>query len=477
MNGEWYLAIDIGASSGRHIAGRLNNGVIELKEIYRFENKLVERNGHLCWDLENLFQQVVKGLMACKETGCIPKSIGIDTWGVDFVLLDKDGAVLGDTVAYRDGRTKGIDEEVYKKIGLKELYNRTGIQKLIFNTVYQLTALRKQHPKILENAEHFLMIPDYLNYLLTGVMKNEYTNATTTQLVNATTASWDWELLTQLKIPTRIFKPLSKPGTVVGQVTAAIKDRIGFDTTVVLPATHDTGSAVMAVPMADDDSLYVSSGTWALMGIERDYADCSEESEALNFTNEGGYEFRYRYLKNIMGMWMLQNLRKEFTHKYTFEEQFMLAKVADYFTSVVDVNDESFLAPTSMKEAIREYCVRTGQAKPETDGEFLMCIYRSLVACYEKTIGEIEKITGKTYKTVHIVGGGCQDAFLNSLLAATTGKQVYAGPIEATALGNVLAQMIQDEQFKDLQEARMAIRESFAITPVTVGAKTITYTI
>ena len=321
------------------------------------------------------------------------------------------------------------------------------------------------------------MIPDYLNYLLTGVMKNEYTNATTTQLVNATTASWDWELLTQLKIPTRIFKPLSKPGTIVGQVTAAIKDRIGFDTTVVLPATHDTGSAVMAVPMADDDSLYVSSGTWALMGIERDYADCSEESEALNFTNEGGYEFRYRYLKNIMGMWMLQNLRKEFTHKYTFEEQFTLAKVADYFTSVVDVNDESFLAPTSMKEAIREYCVRTGQAKPETDGEFLMCIYRSLVACYEKTIGEIEKITGKTYKTVHIVGGGCQDAFLNSLLAATTGKQVYAGPIEATALGNVLAQMIQDEQFKDLQEARMAIRESFAITPVTVGAKTITYTI
>ncbi len=459
----YYLAVDIGASSGRHILGWMDKGKIRMEEIYRFENKLEKRNGHLCWDLDHLFHEVVEGMRKCKELDRIPASVGIDTWGVDFVLLDAHGNVLGNTVAYRDGRTKGMDEEVYKVISESELYGRNGIQKQLFNSIYQLMAIKKETPQLLERAERFLMIPEYLNYRLTGVAMNEYTNATTTQLVNAKTQDWDFELMEMLGLPTKIFGELNMPKTLVGPLSSNMAKRVGFQTNVVLPATHDTGSAVMAVPTNSDDSIYLSSGTWSLMGIERLIPDCTEMSRKHNFTNEGGYHHRYRYLKNIIGMWIMQNLRREFKHKYTFEELYELAHIGRYFTSTVDVNDDMFLAPDSMIKALQDYCEQTGQEKPETECELLYCVYRSLAKCYAKTVAEIETVTGRTYDTIHVVGGGCQDKFLDRLLVEVTGKEVYAGPVEATAIGNIMAQMLRDDIFEDLKEARRVVAKSFDV--------------
>ncbi len=461
-----YLAIDIGASSGRHILGWMDKGKMRIEEIYRFENKLVKQNGHLCWNLDHLFHEVVTGLRKCKELNRVPASVGIDTWGVDFVLLDKNGNVIGNTVAYRDGRTKGMDEEVYKVISESELYSRNGIQKQLFNSIYQLMAIKQETPQALEKAERFLMIPEYLNYRLTGVAMNEYTNATTSQLVNAETQDWDYELLEMLDFPTKIFGPLQMPKTLVGKLSPAIAECVGFETDVVLPATHDTGSAVMAVPTNSDDSIYLSSGTWSLMGIERLIPDCTETSRRHNFTNEGGYHHRYRYLKNIMGMWMMQNLRREFKHKYTFEELYELAHIGRYFTSTVNVNDESFLAPESMIRAVQDYCEKTEQEKPETECELLYCIYKSLANCYAETVSEIQEVTGRVFDTIHVVGGGCQDKFLNHLLVETTGKEVYAGPVEATAIGNLMAQMLRDKVFKDLPDARQVVAKSFDVKRV-----------
>lgn len=465
---RYYLAVDIGASSGRHILGWRENGKIYMEEIYRFENQLTERNGHLCWDLKKLFNEVVNGLKQCKNLNRLPVSMAIDTWGVDFVLLDKSGEIIGDTIAYRDSRTMGVDKELYKVISESELYSRNGIQKQLFNSIYQLYSIKLSNPDYLTNTENFLMIPEYLNFLLTNQKKNEYTNATTTQLVNAVSQDWDYELLERLGLPTKIFGELCQPKTVVGNFTEAIQAEVGFDCEVILPATHDTGSAVMAVPANDDDYIYLSSGTWSLMGIERMIPDCTEESRQHNFTNEGGYHHRYRYLKNIMGLWMLQSVRREFKHTYKFSEQYTLAKIGSYFTSTVDVNDVSFLAPKSMIKALQEYCERTGQEPPETECEILACVYNSLAKSYAAAVQEIEALTERSYSRIHIVGGGCQDQYLNHLTAKYTCKDIYTGPIEATAIGNIMAQMLKFEEFSNLTEAREVVKKSFNIQKVEV---------
>jgi len=467
MATTYYLAVDIGASSGRHILGWLENGKIRIEEIYRFENHLEEKEGHLCWDLERLFGEVVAGMQCCKALQRIPVSIGIDTWGVDFVLLDQAGKILGNSVAYRDGRTQGMDQAVYKIISEADLYKRNGIQKQLFNSIYQLEAIKQQNPELLEKAQNFLMIPEYLNFRLTGEMKNEYTNATTTQMVNAEKQDWDRELLDMLGLPTRIFGTLYPPKTSVGRLKGEIQATVGFDAEVVLPATHDTGSAVMAVPANDDDSIYLSSGTWSLMGIERLIPDCTEKSRQHNFTNEGGYHYRYRYLKNIMGLWMMQSIRKEFKHKYSFDELFTLAEIGKYFTSIVDVNNAAFLAPKNMIQAVQEYCERTQQEKPTTECEILYCIYNSLAKCYGDTVAEIEEVTSRTFTRIHVMGGGCQDRLLNRLMAEYTGKDVYAGPVEATAIGNLMAQMLKTKEFADLMEAREVVARSFDVKKVT----------
>ena len=458
----YYLAVDIGASSGRHILGHMENGKMILEEIYRFENGMVKKDGELCWEFDRLFTEIVNGLKKCKEIGKIPVSMGVDTWGVDFVLLDKDDKVLGNTVGYRDHRTEGMDEEVYKTISLKDLYARTGIQKAIYNTVYQLMAVKKKHPEYLEQAETLLHVPDYFHFLLTGEKTCEYTEATTGQLVCPTTKDWDYELIDMLGYPRKIFQKLIMPSTSIGHLTDAVKEAVGFDLEVVAPATHDTGSAVLAVPANDDDFIYISSGTWSLMGIERKEADCSLRSMQANFTNEGGYDHRFRYLKNIMGLWMIQSVKKEFTEDLSFAEICERAS-KETITSLVDCNDDCFLAPKNMIEAVKKFCRDSKQQVPETVGEIAAVIYNSLAKCYGDTIEEIEALTGKKYTTIYVVGGGANAGYLNELTAKYTGKKVSAGPSEATAIGNIVVQMLHDGVFKDLPEARTCVGKSFDV--------------
>lgn len=459
---KYYLAVDIGASSGRHMLASMKDGKMQLEEVYRFPNGMDNKNGTLCWDEERLITEIKNGLKKCKEIGKIPVSMGIDTWGVDYVLLDKDDNILGDTVGYRDNRTEGMDEKVYEVIPQDDLYARTGIQKQIFNTIYQLMAVKQSHPEYLEQAETILMIPDYFNFLLTGVKKNEYTEATTGQLISPKTNDWDYELIDMLGYNSRMFLPVSMPGTVVGDFTEEVQKEVGFNCTVVLPATHDTGSAVLAVPTNDDDAVYISSGTWSLMGIERKEADCSMESMKANFTNEGGYDHRFRYLKNIMGLWMIQSVKKEFTEDLSFAEICEMAS-KETISSIVDCNDDCFLAPKSMIEAVQKFCRDTDQQVPETVGEISSVIYNSLAKCYGDTVEEIEAITGKKYSTIYVVGGGSNAGYLNELTAKYTGRKVSAGPSEATAIGNIIVQMLHDGVFASLPEARTCVKESFDV--------------
>lgn len=456
---KYYLAVDIGASSGRHMIGWLEGGTLKTQEIYRFENGMKKKDGRLCWEVDRLFDHIVEGMKRCAILGKIPESMGIDTWGVDFVLLDGEGHRLGDAVGYRDGRTTGMDTLVYEQIPEQELYERTGIQKQIFNTIYQLEAVKRQEPELLEKAESLLMLPDYFHYLLTGKKAAEYTEATTSQLVSPETLDWDKELIGRLGLPRKLFQEIRMPGTVLGELSEKVAEKVGFSCRVVLPASHDTGSAVAAVPCNAENVLYISSGTWSLMGVERMRADCSQKSYSRNFTNEGGVNGRFRYLKNIMGLWMIQSVKKELEDDVSFAELCEMAE-REVIDSIVDCNDESFLAPDSMTEAVRDFCRKTGQQIPQTPGELARVIYRSLAQCYRSTMQELEELTGNSYSALYIVGGGSNADYLNRLTADATGKQVYAGPGEATAIGNIAVQMIADGVLKNLQEARKCILDS-----------------
>ena len=478
---KYYLAIDIGASSGRHILGHVENGRMVLEEIYRFDNLQVHRNGHDCWDMENLWNGIIGGLKACGELGKIPATVGIDTWGVDYVLLDENDKVLGDAVAYRDSRNEGMDNVVSKYISAEALYARTGIQKQPFNTIYQLMAQKLEAPEQVAAAKRLLMIPEYLNFLLTGVKKSEYTIASTSNLLDANKKDWDKELIEMLGLPVEIFGELCMPGESVGRLLPEIQAQVGFNTTVILPATHDTGSAFLAVPAKDDNAVYLSSGTWSLLGVENEVAITTPESHAANFTNEGGAWYRYRYLSNIMGLWMIQSVRRELNgvsyvvgkeqrqatgKKWSFPDLIAEAEKEEGFPSMVDVNASCFLAPESMIQAIKDECARTGQAVPETVGQIMQCVYTSLSVCYRDAIKALEGLTGKKYTSINIVGGGCQDGYLNRRTAQATGLTVFAGPVEGTAIGNLLVQMIAGGDLSDLAAARSAIRRSFEIKEV-----------
>ncbi|MBQ4333376.1 MAG: rhamnulokinase [Clostridia bacterium] len=455
----YYLGIDIGASSGRHILGHLQNGRLELEEIYRFENGMHEEDGVLVWDIHNLVAQVKAGIARCKEIGKIPHTIAIDTWGVDYVLLDKAKKEILPAVAYRDSRTEEGAQAVARILPQAELYAWTGIQKQNYNTIYQLYCDKCSGK--LDKAAHFLMMPDYLSFKLTGVLKNEYTNATTTNLVNAETKEWDTEILDKLGIPTHLFLPLSLPATAVGEFTPAIQQEVGYNATVLLCPSHDTASAVAACPI-DGESVYISSGTWSLIGTENRYPVVSEEALAANFTNEGGIEYRFRFLKNIMGMWLFQNIRKELNKQYTYDEMMHMAMASDY-CRLIDPTDPVFLAPDSMLQAIRTYL-----GEPELPlGDLLASVYHSLAASYDKTVKEIEKISGKEIHVIHIVGGGSKDMYLNQLTAKRTGKRVCIGLTEGTATGNLISQVMYTEH-KDLTEAREIIKKTFRISEVTL---------
>lgn len=460
-----YLAADIGASSGRLIAGWFEDALLKIKEIHRFKNGFCVKDDHLIWDTDNLYEEIVKGLQKTAAEGLQPVSLGIDTWGVDYALLDKDLNLVEPPYAYRDKRTAAVVPKLYEIIGDHELYKRNGIQKLSFNTIYQLYEQKLNRPAALDKAVHFLMIPDFLTFKLTGMICNEYTNGTTTQLVNPATHDWDHELLDMLGLPQRIFKPLTRPGSVCAPLLPDLTKKLGFNLEVTVVASHDTASAVAAAPIRGDDDLYLSSGTWSLMGIERETADCSDLSFEYNFTNEGGYDYRYRFLKNIMGLWILQNLRKEMP-PMSYEQSYDLAMQGSSCTAVVDVNDEAFLAPSSMRQAFTDYCQAHYLAAPQNDAQLLYCAYNSLSSCYKEVAEQIEKLAGRRFHNLNIIGGGCQDKFLNTLISKSTGLNIYAGPVEGTAIGNLCVQMIRRGDIADLKAARELIRASFDIRKI-----------
>lgn len=453
----YYLAVDIGASSGRHILGYIENDKLVLEEVYRFENRLNTENGQLTWEHDRLAEEVIAGIRRCKEIGKLPKTVAIDTWGVDYVLLDENEQEILPVFGYRDARTDGVPEQVYEIISAKDLYAKTGIARNNFNTIYQLYC-DKQSGK-LEKARHFLMMPEYLSWRLTGKMANEYTNATTGGLVNAETKQWDTDILETLGIDPSIFLPLSVPGTPIGEFSEAVQQAVGYNATVICAPSHDTASAVAAIPLTDD-SMYISSGTWSLVGVENAVAVTTEEALACNFTNEGGVEYRFRFLKNIMGMWLFQNIRKNLDKKYTYDEMMEMA-MASEFTELVDCNNPAFTAPDNMIEAIR-----TVLGKPDLPlGDVLACVYLSLATSYKNAANELERLTGKKINCIQIVGGGSADKYLNRLAGTVSGRKVYTGLKEGTATGNLLAQIMYDKNW-DLTTCRELVRKSFEIKEV-----------
>lgn len=459
---KYYLAVDIGASSGRLILGHREEGKMILEEVHRFGNGMEMQNGHLTWDVDQLFAEIITGMKKCAELGKFPESIGVDTWAVDFVLLDAQDQRIGDAVGYRDHRTQGMDQKVYEVIGEEKLYLRTGIQKQPFNTIYQLMAVKEQTPEQMEQAETLLMIPDYLHFLLSGQKVTEYTNASTTQLLDPQTKDWDWDLIDRLGYKRELFRKICLPGTNLGSLTPEIAAEVGFNCAVVVPATHDTGAAVMAVPAADDQVLYISSGTWSLMGTEVKEAICTAESQRYNFTNEGGYDYRFRYLKNIMGMWMINSARKELAPDMRFSD-ICEGAAKQSISSIVDANSDCFLAPESMTKEVQNACAESGQQVPKGIWETAAVIYNSLAECYAQTAHEVEKMTGVSYDCIYIIGGGANADYLNRLTAKACQKKVCAGPIEATAIGNISAQMIAAGELENLKTARECIYHSFDI--------------
>lgn len=452
------LAIDIGASSGRHILGSIKDGKLCLEEVYRFENNIKEENGTLIWDIEHLVSEVKAGLAECGKIGKVPSSVAIDTWGVDYVLLDANGNEIMPAVSYRDSRTDDIPEEIDKIIPRIELFELTGIQANNFNTIYQLYCDKKSGK--LEKAKHFLMMPEYLSYKLTGVMRNEYTIASTGALLDATKKERSLELLNKLGINTEIFKPMLIPGAVVGNLSEQVKNEVGFDTTVLFCPAHDTASAVAACPVGDN-GVYISSGTWSLIGTENAEPILTKEAMNGGFTNEGGINYRYRFLKNYMGMWLFQNIRRNLNKKYSYDEMMKMAMESN-FTETINLNAKEFVAPENMIEAIRTYL-----GKPELPlGDVLNSVYHSLALSYDNAVKIVEEICEKTIDVINIVGGGCKDEYLDRLTAEYTGKRVIAGPVEATATGNIISQLMSADKSLTLEKARELVKNSFEIKEI-----------
>ena len=430
-----FLAIDIGASSGRHIVGHLENGEPVTREVYRFPNGAAEKDGGLYWDTEALFSHVVEGIRrAMAECGEIT-SLAIDTWGVDYVLLGGDRE-LAPCSSYRSHRTEAVIGKVHALVPFEELYAHTGIQFQPFNTVYQLYA--DKEAGLLERATDFLMMPEYLSWRLTGVKKKEYTNATTGGLVNAGTGAFDAEICGKLGYPARLFGELCPPGTPVGRLLPGIAEKAGGQTEVVLCASHDTASAVEGIPPEARDMPYLSSGTWSLFGVRAAKPVLTEESRRANYTNEGGAGY-IRYLKNIMGLWLVQSLRAELCPGKDYGTIAEEARASAY-EGLIDADDACFLSPESMKGAFDAYLAAHGQPAPRAESDYFRCAFASLAKSYAAALSELEKLTGKKYGGLCIVGGGAKNTFLNELTERACGVKVHAYPIEATALGNLKIQ-------------------------------------
>jgi rhamnulokinase len=458
-----FLAFDLGAESGRAILARLDAGTLVLRDVHRFPNEPVRNNGTLQWDILRLWHEMRKGLDSVSDVSLA--SVGLDTWGCDYALLGETGNLLENPYHYRDTRTDGVMDEVFHRVPAQRIYDVTGIQFLTFNSLFQLVAAKRSTPKLLDAATAFLTIPDLLNYWLTGRLCSEFTNATTTQLVEARTRDWAKGLLADLDLPSRLFQPIVEPGAVIGGIKDGVLSSLA-DTPVVAPACHDTGSAFAAVS-TDDGSAFLSSGTWSLLGAEVHAPVLSSKARELNFTNEGGVCGTTRLLKNIGGLWLLQACIRRWAEagqQFTYDDLLGAAKDDGYaFRSIFDPDHSAFFHPVDMPGAIAAYCRRTGQPEPTSQPAFTRSILESLAFKYRAVLESLEELTGHRYRTIRIVGGGSRNRLLNQLTADATGKTVVAGPVEATALGNIAMQMLATGTVSSLAEARNIIERSFPL--------------
>lgn len=476
-NHKVYLAVDLGASSGRVVAGLFDGQRLQLEDVHRFENGGVHLAGRMYWDLLAQWQHIQDGLrQSASQFGGQIASVGVDTWGVDFGLLGRDDELLGNPYHYRDSRTAGIFDRAFPMVSREEIFAETGLQFMEFNTLFQLLAMRLQQSPLLDVAESLLMMPDLFHWLLTGEKANEFTDVSTSQLYNPTTKSWSRSLIERFDLPPGIFGDIVPPGTKLGPLRSAVAERTGLqDVEVVLPGTHDTASAVMAVPAASvagaqPDWCYISSGTWSLMGVETPEPIINDRCRELNFTNEGGVGDTVRVLKNIAGLWLVQQCRqawKNAGNDFGWGELVRRADESEALVSLVAPDDASFVAPTDMPAAIRDFCRQHGQPVPQSEGAVVRCALESLAMRYRMVLGWLEQLTGSTLDTIHIVGGGTQNRLLCQMAADACNRRVVAGPVEATAIGNVMMQAVAAGDIGSIGEARAVIRQSFDVEEYT----------
>ncbi|MBM79743.1 MAG: rhamnulokinase [Planctomycetaceae bacterium] len=468
MAEQCYLGIDLGASSGRVMAGLFDGQKMRLQELHRFENGGISVGGTLRWNVIGLWSEIQKGLAkAATEFGDSVVSIGIDTWGVDYVLLSQSSEILGFPYTYRDARTSGMMKHTFTQVPQATVFAETGVQFMELNTLYQLVAMRQNTPELLDAADLFLMMPDYFNWLLSGSRVVEYTNATTTQCFHPVQKDWSESLLKQLEIPTDMFPEVVAPGTHLGTLRDEVARNTGLGkVNVVAPATHDTGSAVAAVPTEKTGQAnwaYISSGTWSLMGLEINEAIVSPQAMELNLTNEGGVDGTFRLLKNIAGLWLVQECRRSFERNgesFDYGKLTQLAAEAAPFRSIIDPDDATFVSPDDMPAAIRDFCRNTNQPEPESEGQFVRCALEALTLKYRKVLSTLESLTGTPVEVIHIVGGGTQNELLNQFTANACGRPVVTGPVEATVLGNLLLQARTAGEIGSLADVRGSVRAS-----------------
>ena len=460
-----YLAFDLGASSGRAILGTIEDGKIFLKELHRFANGPVSINGGLFWNILGLFSELKTGLAkALQETPDI-EGIAIDTWGVDYTFIDSDGFIVGNPRNYRDPRTEDVMDYAFNKISKEKIYELTGIQFMSINSVFQLAASVRDNDKQLQIADKLLFTPNALSYLFCGNVSAEYSIATTSQIFNPKTKAWAWEIINALGLKPTMFPKIVPSGTIAGELLPSIQEELKCGPIkVILTGAHDTASAVAAVPVEPGSNwAYLSSGTWSLIGLELDEPLINAETLKANYTNEGGVGGKIRFLKNIMGLWLIQQCRDEWIRQgceYSFGKMVELAAAAEPFFAFVDPNDQSFVTPGNMPQRIVDYCKKTGQRVPETHGQIIRIALESLAMRYRRSVIELEAITGKKIDVLHIVGGGCKNDLLNQFTANACGRKILTGPVEATALGNIVVQAMATGDVKDLAEARRIVAAS-----------------
>jgi rhamnulokinase len=468
MGGALFVAFDLGAESGRCVVGKLQEGLLEIEEVHRFPNGPVRIIDSIHWDVLRIWQEVKEGLRICaSKYGNAIRGIGVDTWGVDFALLGKGDVLLSNPYHYRDKRTDGMIEEAFRRVSREEIFEQTGIQFMQINTLFQLLSMVVEGSPLLDVAQTLLMMPDLFNFWLTGVKVSEFSIATTTQFYNPRERCWAKRLLERMGIPTHFLPPIVPSGTVLGKLLPSVAEDVGMpQVEVIAPACHDTGSAVAAVPASGDSWCYISCGTWALMGVEVNEPIINERSLQLNFTNEGGYGGTIRFLKNIMGLWLVQECRRTWAREgeeHSYAELAEMASASKPFKAFVDPDHVAFLHPGDMPQRMREFCLRTSQPAPETKGEFVRCALESLALKCRWVLDKLEELLGRRIDVVHIVGGGSRNKLLCQFLANATRRVVIAGPVEATAIGNIMIQAIATGYVASHEEARKIIRHSFEV--------------